>query len=74
MEKINYILTRKKSSKWPDTPCIQVFGCANSSGTGFGAVHLDVSELRAIFVHYLGNCSSQDYFWNILQHYSIYYT
>ena len=24
----------------------------------------------AICMHYLGNCSSQDYFWNILQLYS----
>ena len=38
MEEINSVLTRKKSSKWLDTPCISIFGHANSNGTGFEAV------------------------------------
>ena len=58
MEKINSVLTRKKCSKWLDTPHIQVFGYVNSNGTGFEAVHSDVSELWAICMHYLQNCSS----------------
>ena len=52
MEKINSILTRKKCSKWLKTPHIKVFGCANSNGTGFEAVHSDVSQLWAICMHY----------------------
>ena len=67
-ENINSILTRKKCSKWLETQCIWVFGCANSNDTGFEAVHSDVSELWAICMHYCGNCSSLDYFQNILQH------
>ena len=39
MEKINSVLTRKKCSKWLDTPCIEIFGHANSNGTGFETVH-----------------------------------
>ena len=35
-----------------------VLGHADSNGTGFEAVHSDVSELWAICMHYLGNCSS----------------
>ena len=46
-------MTRKKGSKWLDTPCIQIFLCADSNGTGFEAVHSDVSELWAIFMHYI---------------------
>ena len=42
MEKINSILTRKKCSKWLKTPCILIFGCSDSNGTGFEAVHSDV--------------------------------
>ena len=44
MEKINSVLTRKKCWKWLDTPHISIFGHANSNGTGFVAVHSDVSE------------------------------
>ena len=58
MEKISSILTRKKCSKWLDTPYMQFFGHANSKGTGFETVHSDVSKLWAICMHYLGNCSS----------------
>ena len=46
------------------------FGCADSNGTGFEAVHSDVSELLATCMHYLGNYSSWGYFWNIFQHYT----
>ena len=56
-EKINSILTQKKCSKWIDTPCIWVFGCANFNGTRFETVHSDVPELLAICMHYLQNCS-----------------
>ena len=51
MEKINSILTRNKCLKWQDSPHMCVFGHANSNGTGFEAVHLDVSELLAICMH-----------------------
>ena len=75
MGKINSILIRKKCSKWLDISDIYVFGCANSNGTSFEAVHSDVSMLWAKCMHYLGNCQSKDYFLNILQqHYSNYYT
>ena len=33
------------------------FGHVDSDGTGFDAVHSDVSELWAICMYYLGNCS-----------------
>ena len=37
--KMNSVLTRKKCSKWLDTPCIWIFGHADSNGTGFETVH-----------------------------------
>ena len=58
MEKINSILTRIKCSKWLDAPCIQVFGHANSNGTGLETVLSDVSKLWAICMHDHGNCFS----------------
>ena len=58
MEKSNSILTRKKCSKSLDTPHILVFESADPNGTGFEAVHSDISQLWAICVHYLGNYSS----------------
>ena len=74
MEKIYSVFTRRKCLKWLDTPQIKVFGHANSNGTGFEVVYSDVSELWAVCMHYLGNCSTQHYFWDILQHYSKDYT
>ena len=53
MENINSILTRKKCSKWLDTPNLQVFGHADSKSTDFETVHSDVSELWAVCMHYL---------------------
>ena len=53
MEKTKSILTRKKCSKWLDTPHMQVFGCANSNATGSETLYSDVSELWAICMHYL---------------------
>ena len=38
-EKVNSILTRKKCSKWLDTSCIYIFGCANS-------VHNDADDVH----------------------------
>ena len=57
-KKLNSILTREKCSKSLNTPHILVFGHADSSDTGFEAVHSDISELWAICMHYLGNYSS----------------
>ena len=36
----------------------EIFGFANSNGIYFEAVHLDVSELWSVFMHYFGNGSS----------------
>ena len=38
------VLTMKKCSKWLDTQCMSVFGHADSNGTGYEAVHSDVSS------------------------------
>ena len=38
--------------KWLDTPRLKVFGHAICIGTGFEAVHSDISELWAPCMHY----------------------
>ena len=61
-KKINSILTGKKCSKWLDTQGMEVFRHADSNGTGFEAIYLEVSVLWVVCMHYLGNSSSKDYF------------
>ena len=60
MENINSVLTRKKCSKWLDTPCIWIFWTCWFQWHRFWDC-----IFRAICIHYLGNCSDfQAYFGN----------